>query len=66
MSAFGLVASRADAWIETVSRSPRPHARQVASLADTWIETGGTALAGYYSVSRPARTRGLKHASSLT
>ena len=56
------VASLADAWIETRARTASTGRAEGASLADAWIETSNPqALCPSSAMSRPSRTRGLKH-----
>ena len=57
----GAVASRADAWIETPSGKATDSDSAVASRADAWIETLCLMSLILLHLSRPARTRGLKH-----
>ena len=55
------VASFTDAWIETVYQVLFPLHRLVASFTDAWIETGRSLSEVRRMLSRPSRTRGLKH-----
>ena len=59
-AAVVVVASLADAWIETMTCKYCSKSHHVASLADAWIETGDYGDQIVAIVSRPSRTRGLK------
>ena len=54
------VASRADAWIETLPAQEQPADEYVASRADAWIETDLHHRPPRTGESRPSRARGLK------
>src|SRR5258706_1830724 len=60
LAALDLVASRAEAWIETCSRIATISRGFVASRAEAWIETFIGAGNGFITVSPPARRRGSK------
>ena len=53
----GVVASRADAWIETGFSGGAQGVRGVASRADAWIETSQTSLRQRWGTCRVPRGR---------
>ena len=61
-----LVASPADAWIETLALRKSSAWSRVASPADAWIETLGVIGVQGNLMSRPPRTRGLKRPYCLS
>ena len=55
-----LVASLAEAWIETIRLPPSAYFTMVASLAEAWIETHNLMAGEKSTLSPPSRRRGLK------